>query len=273
MKETARGRPDRLAVRSKCAGPEWGRTDGQTTNRPPARCGFTLLETLIAIFVLGLILSAVYGSYRAVTVSMADLQPRIALDQQGRFFAQRLSRQIRCCYGGRRDQGTRSSLGQKDVPPIASPEEEMCLFRGSPTMSDDVILQFATTSSALSRKSSLGCLSLISYKVDTSQHALLTCEEAYGRRGRDDERSWRVVLENLREITFGYFDGVDWQTRWDSSLAGGLPKAVRIRLVLQAQQESVPRCLMVVVPVRCSTLGRFPAEVPESPQAEADRKK
>jgi prepilin-type N-terminal cleavage/methylation domain-containing protein len=272
MKETARGRPDRLAVRSECARPEWGRTGGQTANRLPAGCGFTLLEILIAIFVLGLILSAVYGSYRAVTASMSELQPRIALDQQGRFFAQRLSRQIRCCYGGRRDQEKRSSLGQKDAPLVAPPEEEVRLFRGRPTMSDDIILQFATTSSALSRKSSLGCLSLVSYKVDKWQHTLLTCEEVYGRRGRDDDKNWRVVLEDLQEITFGYFDGADWQTRWDSNLAGGLPKAVRIRLVLQAQQESVPRCLTVVVPVRCSTLGRLPAEVPESPHAEANRK-
>ena len=140
-------------------------------------------------------------------------------------------------------------------------------------MSDDAILQFATTSSAISRRSSPGCLALISYKVDTWQHALLTCEEVYGRRGTEDDKDWRVILEDLQEIEFGYFNGVDWQTQWDSSLAGGLPRAVRIRLVLQSEQESVPRCLTSVVPVRCSTLGKLKAEVQESPRAEADRKK
>ncbi len=140
-------------------------------------------------------------------------------------------------------------------------------------MSDDVLLQFATTSSAIGRKSSPGCLALVSYKVDTWQRALLTCEEVYGRRGAEEGQDWRVVLENLQEITFSYFDGRDWQTEWNSRLAGGLPRAVRLTLVLLAEQESVPRCLTAVIPVRCSTLGKLQAQVPGVPRAEADRKK
>ncbi len=268
MRRTTRRRSHRLALHSECAWRTWSRTRGW-----PAGSGFTLLETLIALFVLSLLMSAVYGSYRAVTSSMADLQPRIALEQQGRFFVQRLSRQIRCCYGGRRDPAQRSAPDSQGPKPAASPEEETPFFRGGATMSDDALLQFATTSSALSRKSSLGCLALVSYKVDAWQHALLTCEEIYGRRGREEDQDWRVVLEDVQEVEFSYFDGVDWQSQWNSKLAGGLPRAVRISLVLQAPQESVPRCLTAVAAVPCSTLGKLQVEVPESPRPEAERKK
>ena len=121
--------------------------------------------------------------------------------------------------------------------------------------SDKAVLRFVTTSSRLSRKSVAGCLALVSYKVDPGRGALLACEELYGRRGNEEDKDWRVVLEDLQEIELHFFDGVDWQTQWDSNAAGGLPRAVRIRLMLQSDQDNGPRCFTSAVALRCGAPG------------------
>jgi type II secretory pathway component PulJ len=260
---------DRLGLPSERAWLDWCRIE------VPAAGGFTLLETLVAACVLGLILSAVLGSYRAVTSSIAGLEPRIALEQKGRFFMQRLSRQIRCGYGGRVDQAKRSSPDQKGVKPAASPEQTPPLFRGGPTSSDEAVLQFVTTSSRLSRKSVAGCLTRVSYKVDRGRHALLACEELYGRRGqdKDEDKDWQVVLEDLQDIELCFSNGVEWQTQWDSTVAGGLPRAVRIRLVLQSDQDSMPRCFTSVAALRCGAPRKLGVDVQKPSIAEENREK
>jgi hypothetical protein len=115
-------------------------------------------------------------------------------------------------------------------------------------------------------------LTRVSYKVDNGQQALLACEELYGRRGQDDDKDWRVVLEGLQEIEFRYFDGVDWQAQWDSSVAGGLPRAVRIKVVLQPDRGELDRCFTAVVPIRCSTPRKLEAEMPGAAPIEKGEK-
>jgi type II secretory pathway component PulJ len=237
----------------------------------PAAYGFTLLETLIAAFVLGLILTAILGSYRAVTSSIAGLEPKVALEQKGRFFVQRLSRQLRCSYSGPMNRAQRPSSDRKSTRSVAAQEEMPQSFRGGPSSSDEAVLQFVTTNSRLSRKSVAGCLTLVSYKVDPGQRALLACEELYGRRGKDEDKDWRVVLEDLQEIGLSFFDGVNWQTEWDSNVAGGLPRAVRIRLVLQSDRDSRPCCFTSVAALRCASPQKLGPEV-ERPATGAERR-
>jgi type II secretory pathway pseudopilin PulG len=240
----------------------------------PAAGGFTLLETLIAVFVLGLILSAVLGSYRVVTGTTADLESKIALEQEGRFFVQRLARQIRCCYGGPADQVRRSAPDVKSARPAAATDEPTPLFRGGPAVFDDAVLQFVTTSSSLNRNSVAGSLTLVAYKVDKGRGAWLVCEDLYGRRRtKEEDREWREVLTDLQEIELRFFNGVDWLTEWDSNVAGGLPKAVRIKLVLQSDRDGRPRCFTALAPIRCGAPRKLEAEVSTAPTAEKKQEK
>jgi prepilin-type N-terminal cleavage/methylation domain-containing protein len=226
-----------------------------TRKRPPketglATDGFTLIEILIALGVLGVIMSAVYGSYRAVTGSMVALQPRIALDQKGRFFVQQFSRQIRCCYGGRMTQAGRVSTDQNDPREAVSGRDAAFFQGGRAVFNDDTMLRFVTTSSSLNRAADAGHLAVVSYRVDKHRQVLLTREEVYGRHTDSEDDSWRVVLENLREIEFEYFDGTDWRSEWDSNHSGQLPKAVQIKLTLDGEKDHTAS-FVSVVPIRC----------------------
>lgn len=250
----------RATTRQSCLAPaceharrDWPNPARRGEKGPLETGGFTLLEILVALIVLGLIMGAVYGSYRAVTSSIADLEPRMDLDQKGRFFIQRLSRQVRCCYGGRQDQGNQSVPDQNDVKRVAS-QEKTRFFQGGRTLSDDVTLQFVTTSSTLNRRSNVGYLAVVSYKMDPLQHALLTCEEVYGRHSvTENDEDWRVILDNVSEIELQYFDGTDWRKEWDSNVAGGPPKALRIKLVLESKQDGASALFTSVAAIRCCT--------------------
>jgi general secretion pathway protein J len=270
----------RATTRRLCPAPAYKRARGLCSGagrrgdgRPPATRGFTLLEILVALSVLGLILGAVYGSYRAVTSSIADLQPRVDLDQKGRFFVQRFSRQIRCCYAGSTDQTTRPVQDQNDVSKSAS-QEEIRFFQGGRTLSDDSVLQFVTSSSTLNRRSDVGYLAVVSYKMDALQHALLTREEIYGRRSvSEDDEDWRLVLDDVLEAGFEYFDGSGWRKEWDSNAMGGLPKAVRIKLVLASTQDGAPASFTVVAAIRCRVPEKRGTQVQETVDKGKDRAK
>jgi general secretion pathway protein J len=253
MRTRATIRQSCLALVSEHARGRWPNAAGPEEHGPLEAGGFTLLEVLVALAVLGLIMGAVYGSYRAVTTSIVDLEPRMDLDQKGRFFLQRLSRQVRCCYGGRQDQANQPVQDQNDVKKAVS-QEQTRFFQGGRTLSDDVALRFVTTSSTLNRKSDVGCLTVISYKVDPLQHALLIREEIYGRQSTNEEndKDWRVVLDDVSEVEFQYFDGMEWRKEWDSSVAGFLPRALRVNLVLESKQAGISASFASVVATRCN---------------------
>ena len=237
---------------------------------PRAIRGFTLLEILVALSMLGLILGAAYGSYRAVTSSIVDLEPRLDLNQKGRFYIQRLTRQIRCCYGGRGDQAGRSVPDQNDVKRPAS-QEQMRFFQGSLPLSDGAMLRFVTTSSGLNRKSNIGSLAVVSYKVDALQHTMLTHEEIYGRQTNEGDEDWRVVLEDLVEIEFQYFDGKDWQEQWDSNVEGGPPRALRIKLALESKQDGASAHFASAILIRCFAPKKLKSQVQEVTGGDKDR--
>jgi len=215
--------------------------------RAPA--GFTLLEILVALGVLGIIMSAVYGSYRAVSTSIVGLQPRIALDQTGRFFLQRLARQIRCCYGGGLNLPNRSTRQRNGEDSRAS-EERVSLFQSGQTATDDILLRFVTSGGGSTWKLDSECLIVVSYKLDMRRHVLLADEQIYGQGNEDRQENWQVILEDVAEIEVEYFDGIDWQTKWDSNGFGGPPRAVRVRVVLESPEQGIGS-FTTVAPILC----------------------
>ena len=235
------------------------------------QAGFTLLEILVALGMLALVLGAVYGSHRAVTASIADLEPRRALEQEGGFFMQRLSAQIRCCYGGHPDQSDGSMLERtgKDQRPF---QELPPLFLAGDGFLDQTLLRFVTSKNALWRDSGAGYLAVVSYKPDASQRMLLTREQVYNPNCEDNDDNWRVILEDLSSIEFEYFDGADWQAEWDSGIKGGPPKAARIKLVLRSEHGGCVS-FMSVAPILCSRVVDGQATVPGIRSTREDAKK
>ena len=253
--------PVRLADRARLPGRWWA----PRKRRRRALAGFTLLEILVALGVLGIIMSAVYGSYRAVSSSIVGLQPRMALDQRGRFFLQQLGRQIRCCYGGRPKASSPTTRQQNEQDSRAS-EKRPSLFQSGRSAASDVLLQFVTSGGAMAWNLDSECLIVVSYKLDEKRRVLLTNERVYGRRDEGEEEDWKVILEEVVEIEFEYFDGVDWQSKWDSEVSGGPPRAVRVRVDLESPERGVVS-FTTAAPILCYARPESKARVTRSPDA------
>ena len=69
------------------------------TNRTRQR-GFTLIEILVAVALISIVLSMVYGTYVTTTRSAQACKSRIVLCEQGRTTLEQIARHIRCSYAG-----------------------------------------------------------------------------------------------------------------------------------------------------------------------------
>jgi len=197
----------------------------------------------VAIGVLGILMSAVYGSYRAVADSAMELRPRTLLDRRGTFFVQRFSRQVRCCYAAHEepDHGDPNGARLRKYP---------ALFQGRPESSDEPLLEFVTAAGAGKHDAPLTYLTAVAYKLDDSRRALLARECIYGPLDEGHGKDWYAVLEQLSEFHVEYYDGLNWQETWDADDSGGPPRAVLIRFTLESESR-YSRSFTTVVPVLC----------------------
>ena len=230
--------------------------------------GFTLLEIVIALGIAGLLMSALYGSYRAVADSILGTRPQTILDRKGQFFIQQLSRQVRCCYSGPVNRLGQTIAREKRLSEDLA--DRVALFRSNVVSHDDILLRYVTYNGTMSQNRYPGCLIVVSYRLDRWRHVLSAREELYGRRSGQDEEDWRDVLEDVLEIKFEYFDGEDWDREWDSDESGGPPRAVRVRLVLESAQGHRTE-LASVIPIQCSGSRADSVRAPEVPAGDGRR--
>lgn len=52
------------------------------------------------------------------------------------------------------------------------------------------------------------------------------------------DRYTKLIANEVAQITFRYFDGVDWQTEWDSTEDGGFPMAIEVILVIDSERSA-----------------------------------
>lgn len=187
--------------------------------------GFTLVEVLVAISILAILLTSVYGIFSSVSLARERLDADSAEYHRARVLFDRLGRELR---------GTYFQSGSKDL-----------VFAGSRV--DDQSFEFELTTSAVSPLSQAG-------SGIARVHYLLIEDEEDSAKGRVLMRSEHPVHESVDETASGmmrlipgieamtlrfYADG-QWQTAWDGRVSG-LPKLVEITLRLHSEgKEPVP---------------------------------
>ena len=199
--------------------------------------GFTLVELLTALAIVGLILSAVYGSYRATTRSMGRHRARVVLLEDGRVVLEAMARQVRCSYTTQGDDGKRGSLSES-LNDEAGHEEGVPYLTGG---EGDVVLELVTTAGLLPVQASQSGLYKAAYRYERSEGALYYRQQAWQRRaGREaEEPAWRLLVENVRDVALTFHDGQEWRRDWDSREAKQDCRAVRIELLLASGDEAV----------------------------------
>ena len=202
--------------------------------------GFTLLELIISLTILGVVLLIIFGALRIGTRAWEKGEKDIAVYQRQRAVLGLLSQQIAsaCVY--------EIKLG-----------DDAFYFRGSEKKMEFVsrtpIVPGAQTG-----------VVFVTYEIENvakeGKKQLNLFEKDAGFMKDDDIESQRneeifSLISGIENLQFEYLksdkDDVVWQNVWDPSETKGMPLAVRI--VLKQDEETAP--INLIIPVRCQQEG------------------
>ncbi len=205
--------------------------------------GFTLLEILVALAILGILASILYGTLRATLRLNEVMADEEEIHQQARLALTRMATELATVF----PEDPQRPVGPKGAPssaPLVGVSDER---DGRPA--DEL------------RFLSLGHLRAVP-DVPESDLAEITYAVVEGETGWDLEhrentnllsdapeatRSY-VLVEGIRGLNLRYFDGKEkrWRDEWD---ADRLPVAVEITLLLGRSEPFVPFRTVVRLPL------------------------
>jgi len=201
--------------------------------------GFTLIELLVAVALIATVLSITYGSYVVTTRSAQSCKSRIALSEQGRVTLERMTRHIRCSYGGSDSDRTEDDQTGSDQTETVV-ETSVSYFDGNAHAPNGEILSFVSTSGLREEKGAKDGLFKVVYRFDRRRRELaLSLSRFVGTAEGTGKRDWRVIADQVKSVDLAFFDGEKWLDRWEFEDKGVLPRAVRIEL--GGENESLQR--------------------------------
>jgi len=180
--------------------------------------GFTLIEVLVAITLLSLVLTAVYGVFTTLSTTQKRLQGDSEAYHQARIIFDRLAREIRTCY---LDTGNERSTFSSGEDNLGQPYLEFC------------------STSALTSGDTPGGVTQVRYELETDlgqtvgvlyrRAQPLYITEEIGRRQK--------MSSQIKTIVWRFYDGSEWQDDWDSSMSDSLPQTVEMQLTIHSSND------------------------------------
>jgi len=195
-------------------------------NQPPwGRRGFTLIEVLVAISMLAIVMTAVYGIFGGVNAAKLRLDKDSADYHLARVVFDRFGRELHGAYYRRGDKTT--------------------MFRGGLNDQGEPFLELTTTAVSLLSATGSG-ISEVRYRLapdlerGEGRQVLLRAERArQSATGPVDDRMMRLAPD-VASLALRFFTGDRWQEQWDAQ-QNGLPQLVEISLVIGAdKQRQIP---------------------------------
>jgi|GEM_PF-407277 len=218
-----------------------------TLRNKSAETGFTLLEILIAVAIIAVIVSMVYGSYFATARSTEAYDATMDVSEQARQALAQIARQISCAYSpqsvhrGQKLQQPSSMPGQ---PATASklilqneilPERLANYFTGGVDGPAGQILQFVTSDGPSAEPQVSNGLFEVVYRLDKSKGQLSLSQERFIERLQSpaDRRDWQPVLTGVERLELTFYDGQQWLSKWDFKDKCRPPLAVKIDITCE----------------------------------------
>lgn len=185
--------------------------------------GFTLLEVLIAVVLLGILSAALYGSYFGVIQARDRASAGMESRRELGATLDLIRREISSSMFNRTDKRLRFVVEDRDN--FGAPSSTLELTTLAPP---DV--QSRTESGII----------IVSYRmVDNDKKFTLTRQER-------DLFSEEVTIpaypqmERISSFLVECFDGSKWVKSWDTSINGALPKGVRVTVQVEEEEEGKP---------------------------------
>ncbi len=187
--------------------------------------GFTLIEILVAISLLAIVLTSVYGIFGSVNATKIRLDSDSAEYHLARVVFDRLGRELHGAYYRRGDQTT--------------------LFRGGVNAQGESFLELTTT--AVTPLSATGTgIAAVRYRLvadkesNQGSNVLLRGEHPRQSASRAvDDRMMRLA-PGVSSLSLRFYSEGNWQDEWDAR-QDGLPQLVEVTLVVgRDEQQQTP---------------------------------
>lgn len=187
--------------------------------------GFTLIEVLVAISLLAIVLTSVYGIFSSVSATKVRLDSDSAEYHLARVVFDRLGRELRGAYYRRGDQST--------------------LFRGGVNAQGEAFLELTTT--AVTPLSATGTgIAEVRYRLAADSESIESRKVLLrGERPRQsatiavDDRMMRLAPD-VASLSLRFHSNGNWKDEWDAR-QDGLPQLVEITLVVgHDEQRKIP---------------------------------
>ncbi len=188
---------------------------------PRSEKGFTLVEVLVAISILAILLTSVYGIFSSVSLARERLDADSAEYHRARVLFDRLGRELRGAY---------FQISNQNL-----------VFTGLKT--DDGSFDLELTTSAVSPLSQTGSgiarvhYLLVEDQEDAADGLVLMRSEHPVHESTDEEAAGMMrLVPGIEAMSLRYYANGQWQTTWQGRTSG-LPELVEIELQLRTGRE------------------------------------
>jgi len=208
------------------------------------RQAFTLIEVLVALAILAILTTMIYGTFTQSHNVSTRLEATSERYQAVRQLFQIMLDDLTAAYY-LEQTGTDQTLST--------------LFIGkSPSATDSLLatqplLRFTTLGHRRWQPNSPETdLSLVEYQIkkdaDSDLLTLLHREETNLLSTTEASTEEYELAEGLKGLSLRFFDGADWADSWDSTEKKGLPQAVEVKFVIPIEKEDRTFSLLAKIP-------------------------
>ena len=199
--------------------------------------GFTLLELMLSLAILGVVMLIIFGALRIGTKAWEKGEKDVAMHQRQRAVLGLLSSQIAsaCIYN------------------IKMEDDDAFYFKGS-----EGAMEFVSRTPIV--PGTLTGVVYVKYEVgsgvDKGKRQLKFYEKDAGFLKEEDlesqnDEDFLTLIPGVEDLQFEYLkeeeEGTTWQTSWQPPETDGMPLAVKI--ILKQDEETAP--VSLIIPIRC----------------------
>lgn len=189
--------------------------------------GFTLIEILVAIAIIAILLSTVYGIFTAVSNARQRLETEGETYQLARVIFMRMGRELQSVYYAKTNSRTE--------------------FTGGLTGDGQPYLELSTAASS-PQGGELTGIAAVRYELQTDPESpsgdeqtqeLMRTEVPLYEAPDPNAKPYRLA-RGIGQLTFRFYQKGKWQQSWNARNDGGLPEMVEVTLVMGTGKNAVP---------------------------------
>lgn len=206
--------------------------------------GFTLIELMVAMVLIGLIVSALYGAWRGTVGAWTDIAPAQRRHEESYRLLEQITGQLRCSY-----------LPQDQAASNTNSKEAESYFLARPA-GQEPLLRFITTRSLRFGETPRYGLVQAEYRLDFAAGRLLYRELPWPDVFERKDTDWLVLSKNIVSLELIFAKEDKTQNHWNAEKDGGLPELIKVNLMPDTTQQNVTALQGWVRPV--CTVGEQP---------------